>query len=198
MVSECADVFVVVCSWNFLLALFRMPCTPEVGFFLEDGGENYSSDHWNWYSVFTFLIYGVPSDVLFLDSPKFLNHFAVSFQIMLEHTPGHLLLDRSPNIGPLISRWELDKFYNCWNKSFRTAKILTLLYQQSSNLLISQRDMSGPRIGALSTNRWSGGNAQSKRLRTLKAILFFFSFLLWFTSSYPPFVLHSVLLHRPI
>ncbi len=28
-------------------------------------------------------------------------------------TPDHLLLDRSPNIGPLISRWELDKFRNC-------------------------------------------------------------------------------------
>jgi hypothetical protein len=27
--------------------------------------------------------------------------------------PDHLLLDRSPNIGPLISRWELDKFKNC-------------------------------------------------------------------------------------
>jgi hypothetical protein len=25
----------------------------------------------------------------------------------------HILLDRSPNIGPLISRWELDKFKNC-------------------------------------------------------------------------------------
>ncbi len=24
--------------------------------------------------------------------------------------PDHLLLDRSPNIGPLIFRWELDKF----------------------------------------------------------------------------------------
>jgi hypothetical protein len=44
----------------------------------------------------------------------------------------------SPNIGPLISCWELDKFKNCWNKSFRTSKILTLLYQQFSNLLISQ------------------------------------------------------------
>jgi hypothetical protein len=29
-------------------------------------------------------------------------------------SPGtHLSLDRSPNIGPLISRWELDKFKNC-------------------------------------------------------------------------------------
>jgi hypothetical protein len=68
----------------------------------------------------------------------------------------HLLLDTSHNIGPLVSRWELDKFENCWNKSFRTTKILTLLYQQFSNLLISQRDMSCPRLGALSNNRWSG------------------------------------------
>ncbi len=72
-------------------------------------------------------------------------------------TPDHLLLDRSPNIGPLISRWELDKFKNCWNKSFRTSKILTLLYQQFPNLVISQRDLSGPRLGALPNNRWSGG-----------------------------------------
>jgi hypothetical protein len=70
--------------------------------------------------------------------------------------PDHLLLDRSPNIGRLIFRWELDKFKNCWNKSFRTSKTLTLLYQQFSNLLISQRDMSDPRLGALSHNRWSG------------------------------------------
>jgi hypothetical protein len=71
--------------------------------------------------------------------------------------PDHLLLDSAPNIGPLISRWELEKFKNCWNKSFETSKILTLLYQQISNLLISQRDMSGPTLGALSNKRWSGG-----------------------------------------
>ncbi len=76
--------------------------------------------------------------------------------ISFEYTPDHVLLDRSPNIGPLISRWEI-KFKNCWNKSFRTSKILTLLYQQFSNLLISQWDMSGPRLGALSNNRWSRG-----------------------------------------
>jgi hypothetical protein len=69
----------------------------------------------------------------------------------------HLLLDSASDIGPPISRWELDKFKNCWNKSFRSSKILTLLYQQFSNLSISQRDMSGPRLGALSKNRWSGG-----------------------------------------
>jgi hypothetical protein len=49
--------------------------------------------------------------------------------------PNHLLSDRSPNIGPLKSLWELDKFKNCWNKSFRTSKILTLLNQQFSNFL---------------------------------------------------------------
>ncbi len=64
--------------------------------------------------------------------------------------PHRLLLDRSSNIGPL------NKFKNCWNKSFRNSKILTLLYQKFSKLLISQRDMSGPSLGTLSNNRWSG------------------------------------------
>jgi hypothetical protein len=78
-------------------------------------------------------------------------------QAVLNHdTPDDLLLDRSPYIGPLISRWELDKFKNCWSKSIRTFEILKHLYQQFSNLLISQRDMSGPRLEALSNNRWSG------------------------------------------
>jgi hypothetical protein len=27
--------------------------------------------------------------------------------------PDHLLLDSVPNLGPLISRWERDKFKNC-------------------------------------------------------------------------------------
>jgi hypothetical protein len=71
--------------------------------------------------------------------------------------PDHLLLDSVPNIGPLISRWELGNLKNSWNKSFRTSKILTLLYQHFSKLLVSQRDMSGPRLGALSNNRRSSG-----------------------------------------
>ncbi len=54
----------------------------------------------------------------------------------------------------MVSRWELDKFKNCWNKSFRSSKILTLLYQQFSNMLISQRDMSGLRFRALSLGDW--------------------------------------------
>ncbi len=41
--------------------------------------------------------------------------------------PNHLLLDRSSNIGPLISRWELGQLKNCWNKRFRTSKMLTIL-----------------------------------------------------------------------
>jgi hypothetical protein len=75
-----------------------------------------------------------------------------------QHIPlDHLLLDKFPNIGPLVSRWELDKFKNCWKNCFRNSKILTLLYQQFSNLLIFQRDMSGPRLGPLSNDRWSSG-----------------------------------------
>jgi hypothetical protein len=85
---------------------------------------------------------------------RFVLSLSKLFKSLVPHN--HLSLDRSPNTGPLIPCWELDKFKNCWNKSFRTCKILTLLYQQFSNLLISQRDMSGPKLGALSKNRWSG------------------------------------------
>ncbi len=47
-----------------------------------------------------------------------------------------------------LGTWQIQKLPK--QKSFRTSKILTLLYQQFSNLLISQRDKSGPRLGALS------------------------------------------------
>jgi hypothetical protein len=30
-----------------------------------------------------------------------------------EVPPDHLLLDNAPNLGPLISRWEINKFENC-------------------------------------------------------------------------------------
>jgi hypothetical protein len=63
---------------------------------------------------------------------------------------GLLILDHSYLVGNLTNA------KNCRNKSFITSRILTLLYQQFSNLLISQRDMSGPRLGALPNNRWSG------------------------------------------
>ncbi len=72
--------------------------------------------------------------------------------------PNLQLLDRSPNIGPLISAWELEKFENCWNKRFWTSKILKLLYQLFSSLLICQRDIRGQRLGAMSNNRWLGCN----------------------------------------
>jgi hypothetical protein len=86
------------------------------------------------------------------------------------YTPDHLLLDSAPIIGPLISRWELDKFKNCWNKSFGTSKILTLLYQQFLNLLFSQRDTSGPRLGALSNNRWSGDQLEVLLLNMIRTL----------------------------
>jgi hypothetical protein len=38
--------------------------------------------------------------------------------------PDHLLFDSAPNFGPLISRWEMNKFENCWYKrqDFRGSK----------------------------------------------------------------------------
>jgi hypothetical protein len=96
-----------------------------------------------------------------------------------EIAPDHLLLDSVPNIGPFISRWEPDKFKNCWNKSFRTSKILTLLYQQFLNSLISQRDMSGTRLGALSNNRWSGGRCRVLMIFSFRSWTFSFDRQIW-------------------
>ncbi len=72
-------------------------------------------------------------------------------------TPDNLLLDSVPNLGPLISRWEINEFENCWYKSVRILEVLKFLFQQFLNLSSSQRDMSGPILGALSNNRWSWG-----------------------------------------
>jgi hypothetical protein len=69
----------------------------------------------------------------------------------------HLFLDSAPNLGPLISRWEIAKFENCWYKSAGILEVLKLLLQQLLNLSSFQRDMSGPILGTLSNNRWSGG-----------------------------------------
>jgi hypothetical protein len=82
--------------------------------------------------------------------------------------PAHLLLDSAPNLGPLISLWEINKFENCWYKSFRILEALKLLFQQFLNLSSSQRDMSGPILGALSNNRWSGVISEMKRSDTVK------------------------------
>ncbi len=71
--------------------------------------------------------------------------------------PDHLFLDSAPNLGPLISHWEINKFENCWYKSVRILEVLKLLIQQFLNLSSSQRDISGPILGALSDIRWSGG-----------------------------------------
>jgi hypothetical protein len=69
----------------------------------------------------------------------------------------HLLLDSAPNLGPLISRWEINKFESCWcSKSVRILEVLKLFFQQFSNLSSFQQDMNGPILGALSNNRWLG------------------------------------------
>jgi hypothetical protein len=75
-----------------------------------------------------------------------------------EYTPDHLFLDRrAPNLRPLISRLEMNKFKNCWYKSVRFLEVLKLLFLRFLNLSNSQRDMSGPRLGTMSKNRRSGG-----------------------------------------
>ncbi len=76
----------------------------------------------------------------------------------------HLLLDSAPNLGPLISRWEIHNFENCWNKSVRILEVLKLLFQQFLNVSSSQRDMSDPILGTLSNNWWSWGTVLPMRL----------------------------------
>ncbi len=81
--------------------------------------------------------------------------------------PDHLFLESAPNLGPLISRLGINKFENCWRKSVRILKVLKLLFQQFLNLSRSQRDMSGPILGALSNNRWSWGTTILQRLSSV-------------------------------
>ncbi len=80
--------------------------------------------------------------------------------IIITISPDHLLLDSAPNLGPLIFRWKINKFENCWYESVRILEVLKLLFQQFLKLSSSQRDMSGPILGALSKNRWSWGRSE--------------------------------------
>jgi hypothetical protein len=48
-----------------------------------------------------------------------------------------LLLDSATDLGPLISRWEINKF--CSYKSVRISEVLRLLFQEFLNLSSSQR-----------------------------------------------------------
>ncbi len=68
--------------------------------------------------------------------------------------PNHLLLDTASNLGPLISRWEINRFENFRYKSVRILEVPKLLFQQFLNLSGFQRDMCGPILGDLSNNRW--------------------------------------------
>ncbi len=70
---------------------------------------------------------------------------------------GLLILDHSYLVGNLPNSKIAE------TKAYIAFKILTLSYQQFSNLLISRRDMSGPRLGALSNNRWSEGMKEEEQ-----------------------------------
>jgi hypothetical protein len=89
----------------------------------------------------------------------FFAFFRTYYNFLVHQTvlPDHLSLDSAPNLGPLISHWEINKFENCWYKSVMILEVLKLLFQHFLNLSSSQRDMRGPILGALSNNRWSGG-----------------------------------------
>ncbi len=84
-----------------------------------------------------------------------------------EIPPNHILLDNAHNLGPLISRWEINKFENCWFKSVRILEVLKLLFQQCLNLSSSQQDMRGPILGDLSNNRGPGGTLVIQDLENL-------------------------------
>jgi hypothetical protein len=70
-------------------------------------------------------------------------------------THDHQLLDSAPNLGPLISRWENNKFESCRYESVGNLEVLKLSFQQFLNLSRSQRNMSGPILKDLSNKRWS-------------------------------------------
>ncbi len=111
---------------------------------------------WNRYAHNTFW---------WLQYDSLLPHIATRvWKITIDCVPSdHLLLDSAPNLGPLISRWETNKFENCWYESVRILEVLKLLFQQFLNLSNSQRDMSCPILGALSNNRWSGSTYSFKK-----------------------------------
>ncbi len=81
-----------------------------------------------------------------------------------------LILDRSPNLGPLMSRWEINNFKSRWYKSVKILEVLKLLFQQFLNLSSSQQDMSGPRLWDLSNNRILGSTKVSSSLTSSFAL----------------------------
>jgi hypothetical protein len=44
-------------------------------------------------------------------------------------TPSHVLVDSGPNLGSFTSRWEINKFENCWYKGVRILEVKKLLFQ---------------------------------------------------------------------
>ncbi len=101
----------------------------------------------NGYNALSWLSHA-PYDIV---RPRYLLHWSQFF------TPYHLFSDSAFNLGPLMSRWEINKCEYCWYKSVRIIDVLKLSFQQFLNLSSSQRDMSDPKLGALSNNMWSWG-----------------------------------------
>ncbi len=70
--------------------------------------------------------------------------------------PDHLLLDSFPNLGPLVSRWEINKFKKLPIQKCHDFRRSKAFVPAIFNLSCSQGDVSGPILGDLSSNRWLG------------------------------------------
>ncbi len=77
-------------------------------------------------------------------------------------TPHHLLLDSAPNLGPLRSRWEINKFENCWHRSVRILEILKLFSSIFEFVKFPTR-YEWSNVWRPSNNRWSGGSHENDK-----------------------------------
>jgi hypothetical protein len=121
-------------------------------------------------------------------------YFKCTVELFSKYTPpityfwtGLLILDHSYLVGNLTNS-------KIAEKSFRTSKILTLLYQQFSNLLISQRDMSGPRLGTLSNIRWLRGITKTSDIKIPKREVIYIIVIIYslsFLNLYLGFIINN-------
>ncbi len=85
----------------------------------------------------------------------------------MNHPRDHLLLDSVPNLGPLISRWKINKLI----QKCQDVKVSKAFVSAIFEFAKFQRDMSGPILGYLSNNRWLRGTCTGEHF-----LLFFFLF----------------------
>ncbi len=160
-----------VCIWPPTLALASVSC-PIISFLSSQSSTTVSLrvvwDHGLWTRRWNHLQFVIGKNLGIkwqtLTSWKIYIHWCLTLEsqlliqwITLKASPDHLLMGGAPNFGPLISRWEINKFENCWYKSVKILEVLKLSFHQFLNLSSSQRDTSGPILWALSNNTWSGG-----------------------------------------